>query len=96
MIIMKNKEKMKSIIKNMKRHKIIMKISEAIERLEHIKNSNFRKELYKYPSNYWLVEGDVPKKDGSPQFFIVENNEENNRSLAGHTPIDLQEYGVEV
>ena len=80
-------------LKYMKRHKIIMKISEAVERLSKIKDSQLRKELNKFPVNYWLVEGDIPKKNGQPQFFIIEDTPENNAALSGHTPIDLN-YGT--
>jgi hypothetical protein len=77
----------------MKRHKIIMKISEAIERLGKIEGSNLRKELKRFPANYWLIEGDIPKKDGQPQFYIIEDTPENNAAILGHTPIDLN-YGT--
>ena len=78
---------------NNRRHKIIMKISEALERLASVENSNFRKELSIYPPNYWLVEGDELNERGKPQFFIFEDTPENNRVLSGHTPIDLN-YGI--
>ena len=79
----------------MKRHKIIMKVSEAMDRLAKIENSQFREELSTYPPNYWLVEGDDPNEEGKPQFFILDDCPENNRVLSGHTPIDLN-YGIEI
>jgi hypothetical protein len=77
-----------------KRHKIIMKIGEALKKMKKDKlpKSPFQEELKKYPSNYWLVEGDEPNEKGKPQFFIVEDNPRNNELLSGHTPIDLNEY----
>jgi len=74
-------KKKKELLK--KRHKIIMTIEEARNRLATIKNSNLRKELEIYPPDYWLVEGDEPKKNGQPQFFIMENCPENNIALSG-------------
>ena len=82
--------------RDMKRHKIIMKVSEAIERLSKITGSKFAEELSVFPPNFWLVEGDHPDENGKPEFFIVEDTPENNKALSGHTPVDLTDYGVEV
>jgi hypothetical protein len=93
----KNKQNIKKSIIN-QRHKIIIKIGEALKKMKKDKlpESPFQKELKKYPLNYWLVEGDMPNKDGSPQMFIIEDTQENSRMLSGHSPVDLNDYGIEV
>lgn len=73
------------------KQRIVMRISEALERLKD-SDSEFTKELKTYPSNYWVVEGDNPKEDGTPHLFILEDTEENGPWLLRHTPIDLKKY----
>jgi len=67
-----------------------MKISKALEALDPITSKDLIEELKTYPSNYWLVEGDIPNEDRTPHLFILEDNEENNKLLLLHTPIDLK------
>jgi hypothetical protein len=69
-----------------------MRISEAIAILEKLgSNSDFFNEIKKHNPNHWLVQCDIPDEDGKPKFFILEDTEENNRILAQHRVIDLNE-----
>jgi len=72
-----------------KRPKICMKISAALELLDPKLSAELMAELKTYPSTYWLVEGDIPKEDGSPHLLILEDTAENNRILLQHKPVDL-------
>ena len=91
---------MKKNIKTKKenRHKILMKIGDALAKMKSdgLPDSPFQRELRKYPENFWLVEGNIPNKDGSAQLFIIEDTPENNAVLSGHVVVDLNKYGIEV
>lgn len=71
------------------RRRILMRIVEALKYLNPNKNKDLIEELKTYPSNYWLVEGDTPKLDGTPHLFILEDTPENDRLLFPHSSIDL-------
>ena len=66
-----------------------MRISEALEVLQDFADDEFITELRSCPPDYWLVEGDEPKPDGTPHMFIVENSPENDRIFLQHKPINL-------
>lgn len=72
-----------------KRPKICMKISAALELLDPNVSGELIAELKTYPSSYWVVEGDIPKADGSPSLLIIEDTAENNKIFLQHKPIDL-------
>lgn len=73
------------------RKKVCLTIEEAINILEKMKSkSTFLKEIKLHKNKKdWVIEGDEPDEDGQPKFYIIENNEENNRALFQHKPIDL-------
>ncbi len=75
------------------RKKICLTIEEAINTLEKMKSqSTFLKEIKLHKNKKdWVVEGDETDEDGIPKFYIIENNEENNRALFQHKPINLNE-----
>lgn len=76
---------------NKERKKICLTIEEAIKILEGMKSkSNFLKEIKEYPNKKdWIVEGDISDDNGNVQLYIIENNEENNRALFQHKPVNL-------
>ena len=75
------------------RKKICLTIEEAIDILEKMKSkSTFLKEIKLHKNKKdWVIEGDEPGEDGTPKFYIIENNEENNRVLFQHKPVNLNE-----
>lgn len=76
---------------NKERKKICLTVEEAIKVLEGMKSkSTFLKEIKKHPNKKdWIVEGDQLDENGEVKLYIIENNEENNRALFQHKPINL-------